>query len=79
MDIWTYLWIGWGAAFAVIEGVALYRDKVDPNTAGTLSEHLRLWFHVNTKVGRTIWLAFSAGFFVMWFIPHIAFGPHAVF
>lgn len=72
MDIWTYLWIGWGLIFAAIEGTALARD----NAAGTLSDHLRLWFRVDTKLGRTAWLVVSALFFVAWFIPHIAFGPH---
>lgn len=35
MSVFTWLWIGWGAAFAVIEGVALSNSK----HGDTLSEH----------------------------------------
>ena len=70
MDIWTILWLLWGLTFAGIEGTAIYRH----DWAGTLSDHLRLWFRTDTHFGRTMWLAFSAVFFVAWFIPHIAFG-----
>lgn len=76
MDTFGILWAVWGALFAVIEGAALYRDHTDPGSAGTLSEHLRKWFSVKTKLGRTAWLVVSGVFFVVWFIPHIAFGPH---
>lgn len=36
MTVWTWLWFGWGAYFAVVEGVALF------NSVGndTLSEHV---------------------------------------
>jgi hypothetical protein len=66
-DLWTWLWIAWAAAFAIIEGVALTRDKHD----GTLSHHLRHWFRVDTHLGRTAWLVVS-GVFLAWFITHIA-------
>ena len=69
MDIWTLLWIGWGLAFAGIEGTAIAKG----DWAGTLSQHLRKWFRVDTNLGRTVWLIFSALFFVAWFIPHIAY------
>lgn len=67
MDIWGYLWIAWGLIFAVIEGTALAHD----NAAGTLSDHLRLWFRTDTKIGRTVWLVVS-GLFGAWFLVHIA-------
>lgn len=67
MDLFTILWILWGAAFAVIEGVAIFNDK----KSDTLSEHLRLWLRTDTRKGRTVWLAISGGFFA-WFVTHIA-------
>jgi len=63
------LWIMWGLAGLGIETVAIRHDM-----NGTLSRHLRRWFHVNTHYGRTAWLIFSTLFFVAWFIPHIASG-----
>ena len=67
MDLWGWLWVVWGLAFAAIEGTALARD----NAAGTLSEHLRLWLRTDTKLGRTIW-AIVSGVFFGWFVIHIA-------
>lgn len=42
MDIWSWLWVGWLGAFAVIEGVALARD----DRGDTLSEHVWKWFAI---------------------------------
>ena len=42
MDIWTWLWIGWIAIFAAVEGVALARKA----PGDTLSEHVWKWFAV---------------------------------
>lgn len=67
MDWWGIAWIAWGLLFAVIEGAAIVQDK----WAGTLSDHLRLWFRTDTRKGRTAWLAVS-GLFMAWFIVHIA-------
>jgi hypothetical protein len=67
MSIWTILWLLWGAAFVAIEGTALAHD----HWAGTLSDHLRLWFRTDTKLGRTAWLIVSGVFFA-WFVVHIA-------
>ena len=64
--IWTLLWVGWLAAFAIIEGVALHNDM----PGDTLSEHTRKWFSVKTKLGRTIFLVAWVGFAV-WFTVHI--------
>jgi hypothetical protein len=66
-DLWTWLWIAWAAAFAVIEGVAVTNDR----RGDTLSEHLRYWFRVDTHLGRTVWLVVS-GVFLAWFVAHIA-------
>lgn len=65
--MFTVLWILWGAAFAVIEAVALVRDA----RGDTLSEHFRLWFRTDTRKGRTVWMIVS-GLFFAWFTVHIA-------
>ncbi len=67
MTVWTWLWLGWAAAFAVIEGVAIANDVKDD----TLSEHFRRWFRTDTKLGRTVWLIVS-GCFAAWFVTHVA-------
>ena len=67
MTVWTWLWVAWAAAFAVIEGVAITNDAKDD----TLSEHLREWFRTDRKLGRTVWLC-VCGCFAAWFITHIA-------
>lgn len=68
MDTYGVLWIVWGVAFAGIEGSAFVFTK---HGAGTLSDHLRLWLHTNTKGGRTAW-ALGGGALIGWFIVHIA-------
>ena len=65
--IWTALWVLWGLAFAVIEGLALFND----HKHDTLSFHLRLWIRTDTRIGRTVWLVISGVFFA-WFVVHIA-------
>jgi hypothetical protein len=67
MSNWTFAWIIWIAEFIIIEGTALLNDRDND----TLSEHLRLWFRTDVKIGRTIWLLVS-GVFFGWFIVHIA-------
>lgn len=67
-DVWGWLWIGWGAAFAVIEALAMLLTR---NGSGTLSDHLRLWFHTQSKARRT-WWALGFGAFAGWFAVHIA-------
>ena len=67
MTVWTWLWLAWVAAFAVIEGVAIANDKDDD----TLSEHFRAWFRTDVRLGRTVWLVVS-GCFGAWFVTHIA-------
>lgn len=36
MSVWTWLWIGWGVYFAVVEGIALFNH----GGGDTLSEHV---------------------------------------
>lgn len=45
MDNWTYAWLAWLAAFAVIEGAALFNKK----DGDTLSEHVWKWFATSKK------------------------------
>lgn len=66
MTLFGWLWIGWIAAFFIVEGVALHNDM----PGDTLSEHLRQWLSVKTKLGRTVFLVLWAGFAV-WFCVHI--------
>ncbi|MFF3055009.1 hypothetical protein [Streptomyces sp. NPDC057909] len=40
MTVWSWLWVGWLAAFVVIEGKALF-NKTEGDT---LSEHVWRWF-----------------------------------
>ncbi|QPB09990.1 hypothetical protein CPT_Sitrop_076 [Streptomyces phage Sitrop] len=64
MSVWTWLWVGWLAAFLVIEGVALKRKA----PGDTLSEHVWKWFHTDkltkptgtTRLRRFVLLAFMA-------------------
>ena len=48
MSVFTWLWIGWGLAFAVIEGVAL----VNARAGDTLSEHVWAWLGVRRSGAR---------------------------
>ncbi len=87
MSGWSWLWIGWIAYFAVVEGVALYRSgrakaagASDPRD--TLSEHVWFWFGINTKgvgVDRDVnWWArvrrLILGGFLLWLAIHFLAG-----
>lgn len=48
MDIWSWLWIGWLAAFGVLEGIALARKEPED----TLSEHIWRWFAIGRPGNR---------------------------
>lgn len=67
MTPWTWLWLAWIVSFFAIEVPAIRNDIKND----TLSEHVRLWFRTDTKLGRTLWL-FVSGSFAAWFIVHIA-------
>jgi hypothetical protein len=64
--IWEILWFGWVLAFVIIEGIAI-RNDIDGDT---LSEHIRKWFRIDTRPGRTVFLIAFGGF-VAWFAVHI--------
>jgi hypothetical protein len=68
----TWLWIGWGALFAVIEGVALYWS----HPGGTLSAHLWAWFGYDAqgRKSRKGWARvrrFMPIAFLLWVILHV--------
>ena len=67
MDVWTILWLAWGALFGVIETAAIRNDS----KGDTLSEHFRRWFRTDTHHGRTGWII-TSGVFFAWFVVHIA-------
>lgn len=67
--IWTILWVSWFILFAVVEVLALRNDM----PGDTLSEHVRKWLSVKTKLGRTVFLIVWAGF-TAWFGVHVLTG-----
>jgi hypothetical protein len=76
VDIWTWLWIGWIAIFAVIEGAAVLRKA----SGDTLSEHVWKWFAIGRGGDRprlTGWVplrrfALLAG--LTWLVVHLLTG-----
>jgi hypothetical protein len=73
MTVWSWLWVCWLGAFAVIEGVALVRkDKGD-----TLSEHVWKWFHTQQGQktdGTTRLRRFGLLAFMAWLAVHFLTG-----
>lgn len=70
--LWTIAWIAWGAAFAVLEGVALARKE----RGDTLSEHVWGWLRIrDARPTAFTWVArvflVVAG---VWLTGHLAFG-----
>ncbi|QMP84495.1 hypothetical protein HUN43_00002 [Streptomyces phage Endor1] len=71
--MFTAAWVAWIAAFAVIEGVALYRKQ----KGDTLSEHVWKWFHTErgqqktktTQARRAVLVMFLA-----WLVVHFLSG-----
>ncbi|AFV51323.1 hypothetical protein FDG66_gp03 [Streptomyces phage phiCAM] len=71
--MFTAAWVAWIAAFAVIEGVALYRKQ----PGDTLSEHIWAWFHTakgqqktkTTQARRAVLVMFLA-----WLVVHFLSG-----
>jgi hypothetical protein len=73
VTVFTAAWVGWIAAFCVIEGVALYRKQ----PGDSLSEHVWKWFHTSkdivpdrtTRLRRSLLVAFLA-----WLFAHFLTG-----
>lgn len=73
MDVWSWLWVGWLAAFCVIEGVALARKA----PGDTLSEHVWAWFHTAKGAktdGTTRLRRFALLALVTWLAVHFLTG-----
>lgn len=64
MTIWSWLWIGWGVAFVIIEGLAI-KNKA---RGDTLSEHVWAWFQLKgRKDGKKPWqVLLRLGFICFW-------------
>lgn len=75
MSVWTWLWIGWGLIFAVIEGMALFNSK----PGDTLSEHGWAWLGYGSREGRqpsgwTRLRRFLILAFLAWLVAHFITG-----
>lgn len=73
-DVWTYLWLLWGAMFLFIELPGYFLNK--PGDAGrTLSEHIwaffgwgqnkTTWIEIRRMVGISFWAILTVHFFLM--------------
>lgn len=70
-DLYTWLWIGWIGAFAVIEGAAL----INKDEGDTLSEHVWNWFKVkDEKSPRRTFRMVMLGGFLGWLSIHFMTG-----
>jgi membrane-anchored protein YejM (alkaline phosphatase superfamily) len=69
---YRWLWVGWGAAFLVLEFVAILRRRYQD----TLSEFV--WHLCQITPGRTSWSWTATHLFValflVWLLLHLAFG-----
>lgn len=75
MTIWSWLWVGWLAAFCTIEGPALFNKTV----GDTLSEHVWKWFGtLRPSAGQPSgWVRlrrFSLLAFLAWLLAHFLTG-----
>lgn len=74
--IYVWLWFAWGAAFAIIEGSALYLRKYWPNRAhdsgGTLSELVWRFVGENQRLHKIRYLALVL--FLAWLVVHFLVG-----
>lgn len=86
MDLYGWLWLGWGLYFAVVETIAIADSRHKGATTGnykdgTLSAHVWVWFgtapgtHANSwaYVRRFVLLAFMT-----WLTVHFATGGRYV-
>jgi Ni,Fe-hydrogenase I cytochrome b subunit len=75
VGIYTYLWLGMGLYFLVVEGFALFKSK----PGSTLSAHVWAWFgtDINNRQNRSLWarlrrIALLA--FLVWLVVHFMTG-----
>jgi hypothetical protein len=80
MNGWTVGWITWLTltigSFLALEIPAIIRKNNSEKDPDTLSDHLALWFRVNTWKGRWIWTGVisAIGAIVVWLGLHIITG-----
>lgn len=76
MDLYGWLWIGWGVYFAIVEGAALVRShKGGPD--GTLSAHVWVWFGTDKHTHPNSWAylrRFMLLAFMTWLTVHFVTG-----
>ncbi|MFF3015832.1 hypothetical protein [Streptomyces sp. NPDC057939] len=77
MTTWSWLWVGWLAAFLVIEGKALFNKT----SGDTLSEHVWKWFstartaeHQGQPTGLVRLRRFALLAFMAWLSVHFLTG-----
>lgn len=80
MSLWTWAWLGWGAIFCIIEGMALFNSK----PGDTLSEHAWAWLGYNAPKGQALKLRHPSGWtrlrrfallaFLAWLAVHLLTG-----
>ncbi|MFF7252437.1 hypothetical protein [Streptomyces microflavus] len=77
MTTWSWLWVGWLAAFLVIEGKALFNKT----SGDTLSEHVWKWFstartgeHQGQPTGWVRLRRFALLAFMAWLSVHFLTG-----
>lgn len=70
MDVWSWLWVVWLAAFAVIEGAAIARKE----RGDTLSENVWRWFSVKDRSPGYKMRRFVLLTFMVWLTAHFLTG-----
>lgn len=61
MNGWTWAWIAWVIAFALVEIPAIIRRNNSKDDPDTLSDHLVRFFHIRTGWGKVAWSVFILG------------------
>jgi hypothetical protein len=69
MNTWDYIWLGWIAAFLILEAIALINDE----PGDTLSENIWQWFAVRSKRGWH-WRRWILAIFLVWLLVHMVAG-----
>ena len=70
MDWWTIGWLAWLAAFAAIEGPAVFNKT----PGDTLSEHVWQWFAIKTKPKGYKQRRLALLLFLAWLATHFLSG-----
>lgn len=76
MSAWTWCWLGWGAYFLVVEGLALANSRA----GDTLSEHVWAWLGIGEGRRRSGWTQARRALlvaFLAWLTLHFLTGGWA--